>query len=320
MKLFVSLLCIHIAVALLALRNESALPIVLWHGLGDTCCLPISTGVLRLFLYGKIKNIHVISIDTSSDSIISLQDSYFLNPNQQVDYACVVLREDKNLRNGFNVIGLGQGSLFLRAVIQRCGHKLPPIKNYISFGGPQQGISGLPYCTAVSHQTCSSMRELLEFAPYHYMTQHAILPATYWHDPLRNEDYKKRSTFLSDINNEEVINELYRSNLKQLQRFIMVKFKNESVIQPPESAWFGYYTPGQKKELQTLQQSSIYLEDRLGLQEMDKAGKLIFLTHPNQHLEFDELWLLENIVPYLVDKRNNGTSADVLINIKIDTN
>ncbi|XP_063535331.1 palmitoyl-protein thioesterase 1-like [Cydia strobilella] len=313
MKFLVSILfIIHIAVAE---ENQTVLPIVLWHGMGDTCCLPISTGVLRLFLYEHIPEVYILSMDTSNDSLIALEDSYFLNPNKQVNYACMVLGADEYLKNGFNVIGLGHGSLFLRAVIQRCGHKLPPIKNYISFGGPQQGISGLPRCIVVSNQTCSAMQELLEFAAYHSMTQDALIPATYWHDPLREDEYKKRSIFLADINNEQVINEFYKWNLKKLQHFVMVKFEKDSVVQPRETEWFGYYTPGQTKEMQTLQQSKIYLEDRLGLQEMDRAGKLVFLSHPDEHLEIDEAWTLKNIMPYLVDKPTNQSSDYVSINI-----
>ncbi|XP_061714959.1 palmitoyl-protein thioesterase 1-like [Cydia pomonella] len=313
MKFLVSLLfIIQIAVAV---KYRTVLPIVLWHGMGDVCCLPISTGILRLFLFKHIPDVYILSMETSDNSIIALEDSYFLNPNKQVDYACMVLRADKHLKNGFNVIGLGQGSLFLRAVIQRCGHKLPPIKNYISFGGPQQGIYGLPQCIALSHQTCSSMQELLELAAYHSMTQNAIIPATYWHDPLRDDEYKKKSIFLADINNEQVINELYRWNLKKLQHFVMVKFENDSVVQPRESEWFGYYTPGQMQEMQTLRQSKIYLEDRLGLQEMDRAGKLVFLLHPNEHLQLDSAWMFEHIMPYLVDKQFNQATDYVSINI-----
>ncbi|XP_063363413.1 palmitoyl-protein thioesterase 1-like [Cydia amplana] len=312
MKLLVSLLfIIHIVVA----EENQTVPIVLWHGMGDTCCFPISTGTLRLFLYKHIPGVYILSMETSEDSILALEDSYLLNPNQQVSYACTVLRDIKHLKNGFNVIGLGQGSLFLRAVIQRCGHKLPPIKNYISLGGPQQGISALPHCLVVTHQTCSAMQELLEFAAYHSMTQNAIIPATYWHDPLREDEYKKKSIFLADINNEQHINELYRRNFKKLQHFVMVKFENDSVVEPRESEWFGYYTPGQKTELQTLQQSKIYLEDRLGLQEMDRDGKLVFLYHPAEHLEIDEAWTLKNIMPYLVDKPTNQSADYVSINI-----
>ncbi|XP_063382168.1 palmitoyl-protein thioesterase 1-like [Cydia fagiglandana] len=313
MKLLISLMfIIHIAVAE---ENQTVLPIVLWHGMGDSCCLPISTGVLRLFLNKHIPNVYILSMKTTDDSIMQLEDSYFLNPNTQVIYACMVLEKDQHLKNGFNVIGLGQGSLFLRAVIQRCGHGLPPIKNYISLGGPQQGISAMPHCIAVSNRTCSAMQELLEFAAYHSITQNTLVAAAYWHDPLRENEYKKKSVFLADINNEQRINELYRSNLKKLQHFVMVKFENDSVVQPRESEWFGYYTPGQTKELQTLQESKIYLEDRLGLQEMDRAGKLVFLSHPKEHLQIDEAWTLKNIMPYLVDKPTKQSSDYVTINI-----
>lgn len=40
------------------------------------------------------------------------------------------------------------------------------------------------------------------------------MQATYWHDPLNEEQYKNSSTFLSDINNEKQINQTYIDNLQ----------------------------------------------------------------------------------------------------------
>ncbi|XP_047993219.1 palmitoyl-protein thioesterase 1-like isoform X2 [Leguminivora glycinivorella] len=188
-----------------------------------------------------------------------------------------------------------------RGMIQRCGHKLPPIKSFISLGGQHQGVYGLPHCMAVSHKTCDYIRELLNYAAYQRWLQLSLVQATYWHDPLSEEEYKRKSIFLADINNELTINETYRSNLQKLESFVMVKFDRDSMVQPRESEWFGFYKPGQASQLQTLQQSKIYTEDRLGLQAMDRAGKLAFLSQPGDHLQFDETWFIDNIInKYLV--------------------
>lgn len=40
----------------------------------------------------------------------------------------------------------------------------------------------------------------------------------------------------------------------------------------------------------------MYLQDWLGLKEMDEAGKLVFLTQPGDHLEMTDEWFLEEIV------------------------
>jgi Palmitoyl protein thioesterase len=49
--------------------------------------------------------------------------------------------------------------------------------------------------------------------------QNYLVQATYWHDPLNEDEYKNSSSFLADINNEREINANYVENLKQLKRF-----------------------------------------------------------------------------------------------------
>lgn len=86
------------------------------------------------------------------------------------------------------------------------------------------------------------------------------MQATYWHDPLNEEEYKKYSSFLADINNERTLNIDYIENLRSLEKLVFVKFDNDSMVQPVESEWFGFYKAGQAKEVESLQESEIYVE------------------------------------------------------------
>lgn len=52
----------------------------------------------------------------------------------------------------------------------------------------------------------------------------------------------------------------YKENLQKLQNLVLVKFENDTMVEPTESEWFGFYKPGQAKEIQTLQQSDLYLQ------------------------------------------------------------
>lgn len=56
------------------------------------------------------------------------------------------------------------------------------------------------------------------------------------------------------------INEEYRTNMLALKNFVLVKFLNDTTVIPNESSWFGFYTPGQDVEIQTLQESKLYTE------------------------------------------------------------
>ncbi|XP_045766736.1 palmitoyl-protein thioesterase 1 [Maniola jurtina] len=276
-------------------------PIVLWHGMGDTCCFAYSLGMFKMFLQKQIPGVYVQSLRIGNSAIEDLENGYFMFPNKQVEYVCEVLAKDPKLQDGFNAIGFSQGSQFLRAVVQRCGHKIGRVKNLITLGGQHQGVYGLPHCFALQHETCDYVRKLLNYAAYYSWVQKSLVQATYWHDPLDDATYKKSSEFLADINNERKINQTYVQNLNKLEHFVMVKFNNDSIVQPKETEWFGFYAPGQAKKLISLQQSKLYKEDRLGLKKMDEDGKLIFLSQPGDHLRFTEEWFIENILkPYLL--------------------
>ncbi|XP_028170288.1 palmitoyl-protein thioesterase 1 [Ostrinia nubilalis] len=271
-------------------------PVVLWHGMGDTCCMPYSLGYIKHFLEQQIPGVYVHSIRVGDNTVEDLENSYFMSPNEQVQDVCDMLVKDPKLQSGFNAIGFSQGSQFLRALVQRCGHKLPPIKNLITLGGQHQGVYGLPHCGAIQHRSCDYVRKLLNYAAYYSWVQNSLVQATYWHDPLDEKTYKKKSEFLADINNEVTINQTYIDNLNSLENLVLVKFTNDSIVQPRETEWFGFYAPGQAKKLQKLQETELYLQDRLGLKKMNEAGKLVFLSLPGDHLQFTQDWFINVII------------------------
>lgn len=84
-----------------------------------------------------------------------------------------------------------------------------------------------------------------------------------------------------------------------LKKFVMVKFLNDSIVDPVDSEWFGFYRSGQSKETVPLQETTLYIEDRLGLKEMDKAGKLVFLATKGDHLQLSDKWFYTHIIPFL---------------------
>lgn len=77
-------------------------------------------------------------------------------------------------------------------------------------------------------------------------------------------------------------------------------YEDDVVVVPNESTWFGYID----KESQpiSLEELALFKEDRLGLKAMKENGQLIFLTSPLGHLELDETWFIESIVPLLSEK------------------
>nr|XP_038023253.1 palmitoyl-protein thioesterase 1 [Anas platyrhynchos] len=277
--------------------GHAAPPVVLWHGMGDSCCNPRSMGYIRGLLQRRLPGTYVLSLRIGASVLQDVENSFFMNANDQVREVCGQLAADPHLKGGYNAIGFSQGGQFLRAVAQRCPS--PPMLNLISVGGQHQGVFGFPRCPGESSHICDWIRKTLDLGAYTPAVQEHLVQAEYWHDPLREEDYRKSSIFLADINQERGINETYKKNLMALKRFVMVKFLNDTMVDPPISEWFGFYKSGQAKETIPLRETPLYTEDRLGLQEMDKAGKLLFLGVEGEHLQFSEQWFCATILPFL---------------------
>ncbi|XP_013110080.1 palmitoyl-protein thioesterase 1 [Stomoxys calcitrans] len=280
--------------------NGEKYPVVMWHGMGDTCCFAFSLGSIKKILEDNLNQTYVRSLQIGGNIVMDYQSGFFIHPNQQVDYVCQQLAKDERLSKGYNAIGFSQGGQFLRALAQRC--PLPPMKVLITLGGQHQGVFGLPKCPSLSSRTCELMRKILNKAAYEEWPQLNFVQATYWHDPLKEREYIAHSSFLADINNEVYVNGLYADNLNRLDKFVMVKFLNDTIVQPKESQWFEFYKPGQDKEILPLKQSKVY--EQLSLKQMDINNKLVFLAVEGDHLQIDKEWFLQNIIPLLSAERD----------------
>ncbi|XP_061661737.1 palmitoyl-protein thioesterase 1 [Syngnathoides biaculeatus] len=280
-----------------AQKSNKTIPLVMWHGMGDNCCNPFSLGARKKIIQQDIPGIYVVSLMIGKNVVEDTENGFFMDVNEQVAMVCRQLAQDPNLKGGYNAIGFSQGAQFLRAVAQRCPS--PPMKTLISVGGQQQGVYGLPKCAGEPSHFCDMIRKALNIEAYNENIQKHLVQAQYWHDPLNDGLYKKYSLFLADINQERVVNETYKKNLQMLDKFIMVKFLHDTVVDPVDTEWFGFLKSGQAKETETLQESVLYKEDRLGLAAMDKAGKLVFLATEGDHLQFTQEWFNANLLPYL---------------------
>ncbi|RZC35760.1 palmitoyl-protein thioesterase 1, partial [Asbolus verrucosus] len=229
----------------------------------DSCCFSFSLGAVQKKLNETLPGVHILSLRIGDSEVTDVENGYFLHPDKQIQMACDIIKNDPLLADGFNAIGFSQGAQFLRALVQRCS--AVKIKNLISLGGQHQ-------------------------------VQKLLVQASYWHDPLHETEYKNFSTFLSDINNEITLNEDYIERLQTLDNFVLVKFENDTIVEPAETEWFGFYKPGQSEEIQTLKESTLYIDDRLGLRKLDEDSKLHFLAVPGNHLKFEWSWFEENII------------------------
>ena len=64
-----------------------------------------------------------------------------------------------------------------------------------------------------------------------------------------------------------------------------MKFSQDSMIYPKESAWFEFVD--QYEKVIPLKESMFYLNDNIGLAELMEKGKVQFVAVDGDHLQFD---------------------------------
>lgn len=267
--------------------------------MGDSCCNPWSMGYIKKLLETNLPGVYVHSIMIGDSAVEDTKNGFFFPVNDQIDIVCKKIADDKNLRNGYNAIGFSQGSQFLRAVAQRCPQGM---KKLLSFGGQHQGVYGLPKCLGENHLICDYVRRLLNYGAYTHWIQKMLVQAQYWHDPLDEQSYRENSLFLADINNDRATqNTSYSENLQKLEKLVLVKFANDTVVDPRGTEWFDYFAPGQGQEMLPMRESALYKEDRIGLKAMDVQGKLDLVEVEGDHLQIgEEKFVQDFIKKYLI--------------------
>lgn len=296
----------------LDLEQEQFLPIVIWHGMGDSCCSEYSIGSITSYIQRKLPNIFVHSIATGKSLTEDVLSSYYGNVNDQIDEIWHELCSIKQLQDGFIGLGFSQGGQFLRAMVQRYQHhKGPRMHSLVTIGSQHQGVQEVPGCFEPSFNStptswgCQLMQELLGYGAYLSWIQSSIVQAQYFKDPYRIEAYYQHSIFLADINAESFGTkptdrkyQIYKENLSSLHKFVLFMFDNDITVVPKESSHFGYFDG---ISLIPLKESLIYKEDWIGLLELDKRGRLVFEHAPGFHMQFTMDWFEKHVLkPYLM--------------------
>lgn len=270
-------------------------PVVLWHGMGDTAFG--SVNILRRALERQYPGIYVYSVQIGNNSWEDELGGYFVNVNHQIEQACKAILANPNIRShgSFNAIGFSQGAQFTRGLIQRCPLRRNGIRvaSFVSLGGQHQGVFGLPDCPQKIF--CDYIRYVLSTAAYDKSIQEHLVQAEYWHDPINEDQYRAKNIFLADINNERTINQTYKDNLLDLDHMVLVEFLQDDKVVPPASSAFEFYKTGQSVEIEPLESSRLYQEDRLGLKELNDSGRLHIIRVPGRHLQFHIDWFMANI-------------------------
>jgi len=304
---------IEAAITSKAFAQSQYRPVVIWHGMGDTCCNEASIGGFMENLKELLPDtfIYSLNVSDSESELVERKNSYFGNVNEHVDFVCNKLRESDiypHLKNGFNALGFSQGGQFLRAYVERCND--PPVYNLITYGAQHNGISSIPGCDNDDSGFCSRMKFLVSTNVYSSFVQNNVIQAQYFKSVENYEEYLERSIFLADINNErEEKDPVYKENMLSLNKFVMIRFEDDDVVIPPSTSWFGWIDDFD--ELIPFNKTETYKEDWLGLKTMEKQNKLEFLTAPGNHMQVNLDYFVENVFhPFLDEVIDNDNNDD----------
>ncbi|XP_024045393.1 palmitoyl-protein thioesterase 1 isoform X2 [Citrus clementina] len=220
---------------------------------------------------------------------------------QQTAIACEKVKNMSQLSDGYNIIGLSQGNMIGRGIIEFCEGG-PPVKNLISLAGPHAGIAAIPLCGFLP--ICILLDALVKLEIYSDFLQDHLAPSGYYKIPTDIPEYLKGCKFLPKLNNE-IVNErnsTYKERFASLENLVLIMFEQDSVLVPKETSWFGYYPDGSFDPLLPAQQTQLYTEDWIGLKTLDEAGKVKFINVTGSHLEISRSDMKKYIVPYLKDQ------------------
>ncbi|KAL8238502.1 hypothetical protein R6Q59_015069 [Mikania micrantha] len=270
-----------------------SIPFVVFHGVADSCT---KKGVTHFTdLLSEWSNTQGYCIEIGN----GVWDSWFMPFEDQIDIACEKVKSMSELSQGYNIVGLSQGNLVGRGVLEFCDGA-PPVKNFISVAGPHAGEASIPFCG--TGLMCVLVDSLIKLAIYSDALQAHLAPANYIKIPTDLDGYREGCKFLPKLNNEFEKNATYKERFSSLQNLVLIMFDKESVLVPKETSWFGYFPDGAWDPVLPAQETRLYIEDWIGLRTLDETGRVKFVNVTGGHLDMADDDMKEYIVPYLIDE------------------
>lgn len=275
-----------------ATKNKNQ-PIAIFHGIGDDCNGWMQTWTKYL---SAAADTYAKCVESGAN-----KDSEFISTQKQAEKACLLINQDKNFSGNFIIVAFSQGGLIGRHILQQCEMQ-GKVTKFISLGTPHMGISRVPWAEGplLLKRILDYAINLVAFIPG---INNFYSPLSYLNPPLMHELYRKYGSFLSVLNNEaydEKFNLKFKSRFENLEKLVLIKFKEDDIVFPKESAWFQRYD--ENYQLQNLQQNEFYLKDFLGLKALNEAGKVDFFEFQGKHMQLTSEQMDKFVVPALLDE------------------
>jgi len=136
---------------------SAGIPTAMFHGFGDFCVQP-----------GDIQFDHVIAEGTNSTAHcievgLPAVGEVINNAEHVANVSCQKVANHTDFQGDFNVIGLSQGGLLARYIVESC--EMPgKVRNMVTIGGPHMGVDKIPHC--LSGVVCDMVNEVARSLVY----------------------------------------------------------------------------------------------------------------------------------------------------------
>ncbi|KAK4275462.1 hypothetical protein QN277_018541 [Acacia crassicarpa] len=277
---------------LLFISSALSIPFIVLHGLGDECKTRGYKYFIELLSNWSGSQGYCIKIGDGS------WDSWTMPLMEQTTIACDKVKKMTELSQGYNIVGLSQGNMIGRGIVEFCDEG-PPVKNFISLAGPHAGTASIPFCG--SKWLCILLDKLIKLVIYSRFVQEHLAPSNYFKIPSDIFAYINGCKFLPKLNNEimNMKNYTYKQRFASLENLVLIMFEQDNVLIPRETSWFGYYPDGAFYPVLPAQETKLYREDWIGLKTLDEAGKVKFINVSGHHLEISVGDMKKYVVPFL---------------------
>lgn len=303
--------CMLLVLLLFKLSLAIPSPIVLMHGLLAT---PEAMTHVEKWITSDpaFTGVHIHNVALFPNSTHIKEDTLLVNINEQVRIFAENVKGDSKLFQGFHIIAHSQGALLARAYIQKYSLKpgYPPVKNFISYAGPHDGVFGVPDFNYICpDNTCPWVAELfsdlINDPSLSYVMQDFLTFAAYWKDIYNLDEYLSKNIFLADINNEKATrNASYVEATEKLERVLLVNSPIDEIVVPNVSPQWGFFPPNNDSAIVLFQQSAQYRDNLLGYATLYNSSRLGLVSVHCRHADMprdvckSQIWPLTR--PYLL--------------------